>query len=641
MFTLVAVKNLLLTYGAKKVLDSSFNAIKKTLGRLNKEKSVFRIESLDLDDSIDFIAKHIHDNLNWASNVSFRAISNNPKSLLDVFVDLDLYLTPLKLHVGDEKTDRTPSSDLLHKDSVKVILLGQPGAGKTTTVKKLFIELFHGRNKSPEGHSFPLIIQLKNLNRTAVSRYSLLEEIFSMVGVKISEIKVPEGEVDAVVEYIYGSFIDQLNPYFIFDGFDEISDQLMKGVVIDNIRKLSSKTNCSFVLTSRSADFNYHIDNVNEFEICSLDEDQVLEFISKWFNETEYSKTSNFDPSDLIQKLKNSPYWDTALRPLTLAHLCALQERNNSIPDRPKTIYKQIVDLLLEDWNNQRSIVRTTSYSNFTIQRKSDFLARLAFELSVEYQDSKFNTQLLSVVYNEICHDFELPKDQVKEVVKELESHSGLIVETSFDNYEFAHKSIQEYLTADFITKQSDLLNDNETLSIIPNEVAIYIALSSFPNYSLHKVVQNLSLEGSIDIEFVLPLINRLLIEKPDFSRDALYAISVVNLMNIIVSHLHDLRKDPVTFSDSIESRYTMCLGLLMQFDIHLVFNNSVSKLKDYYTISSVEISGGARFSLLKQFGATWLLRRNVRKFKLRKLLVDIPDTLILPGNLYTHSIVR
>ncbi len=43
------------------------------------------------------------------------------------------------------------------------------------------------------------------------------------------------------------------------------------------------------------------------------------------------------------EQIKKSPFADTAIRPLTIAHLCAIFERAGRIPDKPKTFYRKIV----------------------------------------------------------------------------------------------------------------------------------------------------------------------------------------------------------------------------------------------------------------------------------------------------------
>src|SRR5690606_8701661 len=98
---------------------------------------------------------------------------------------------------------------------------------------------------------------------------------------------------------------------------------------------------------------------------------QIKVFIEKWLiNKESVDKVYN--------EILLSPFKDTLSKPLTLAHLCAIYERYGRIPEKPKTLYKKIVTLLIEDWDNQRSIQRKSKYSNFDTDRKFDFLCNLS-----------------------------------------------------------------------------------------------------------------------------------------------------------------------------------------------------------------------------------------------------------------------
>jgi predicted NACHT family NTPase len=55
-----------------------------------------------------------------------------------------------------------------------------------------------------------------------------------------------------------------------------------------------------------------------------------------------------------LVELSKSPYADTAMKPLLLAHLCAIYERIGAIPEQPKVVYRKIVALLLEEWDQER-----------------------------------------------------------------------------------------------------------------------------------------------------------------------------------------------------------------------------------------------------------------------------------------------
>lgn len=55
---------------------------------------------------------------------------------------------------------------------------------------------------------------------------------------------------------------------------------------------------------------------------------------------------------------------------------------------------------------------------------------------------------------NEKIHEiFGLPREDAAKVAGELESHTGLFVQSAYDIFEYSRKSLQEYLTAEFVVK--------------------------------------------------------------------------------------------------------------------------------------------------------------------------------------------
>lgn len=631
-------------YVSHKIFDVALIGLKNAVSRINKSGDHIKLNSLNPEDCIGFVAKHLIEESNWATKVSFRD-SLQAKTLESIFIDLDLYVSPVKLRIeSTDKIDKIPSSTLLAASLENIILLGQPGAGKTTSVKKIFVELIQKKYETYKTFNFPLVIKLKDFNNLQPSKYIFLEVILNKLGFYIESITANSNRFNSIFEHIFKDFIERLSILLILDGFDEISNKDIKSEVVSNLRIISqSITNSKFILTSRSADYDVHIENGSEYELCSLTQEQVELFVKNWIVD-ESKPESNKTAAGLFEKLKQSPYWDATIRPLTLAHLCALQERNNSIPDRPKSIYKKIIHLLLEDWSNQRSIPRESNYAKFTVERKMDFLSRFAYELTIVVNDSKFDSNLLHQIYKQIAPEFDLPIEDSKHVVNEIESHSGLIIQTGHDSFEFAHKSLQEYLVSDFLAKQPEIIDEIEIIKLIPNEIAIMIAISSNSNLSLYKIIVEILGKEFLDQDFLRPFLSRLMIEKPDYKTDALFSITLVYMLNEIASLIYEVNKDhSITESElkQIKDYYMECAEMIMSHNKLEILAKSTDDLRVYYSVMPAEISDGARKSFLKRYGQTWLMKRKTKVFRSQTKKLEIPDNYILPGELFIDSIIN
>jgi predicted NACHT family NTPase len=393
-------------------------------------------------------------------------------------------------------------------------------------MKRLCLALFHEENFPHENLSFPVLVRCRDLNLTHVS---LFEYIFAELGLQLvlpDSLQRSDEATREVVrklrEQIVSTFLESLNVLLIVDGFDEIADEDRQNCLAD-IRKLAYQLRrARLVVTSRTGEFNYHIDNTAAFEIRGLDDNQIREFARKWLQDDNKA-------ADFVKKINATPFIDAAIRPLTLAHLCAIYERNQDVPEKPKTVYKKIVNLLLEEWDQERSIKRVSKYAQFEADRKFEFLSQLAYFMTTQVKSTVFSTRDLQNVYDQIHDEYGLDSNDRQRVVGEIESHTGLFLKSGYERYEFAHKSLQEYLTAEFIVKLPSIPHSQE-LNSLPNELAVAVAISSRPGtYFAELVFRRL---GRLSNDFLRPFLYRLLIERPDFNSDSLVQLALLKKLS-------------------------------------------------------------------------------------------------------------
>ena len=478
------------------------------------------------------IEQHQREVKSWSEEIAFKDLLK-PKTTSEIFVPLNIYLLPRKQRISaEEQLISAPLSSILKNEAVShLIILGQPGAGKTTSVKHLCQEMLTSSEVFPL-QQFPLLIRLRDLNtaKTAEDEFEdlVVERIQGILDIPLVFPEDLQGDDSSqtrrsVRERAVVSMLEALQPLILLDGLDEVSLKKKRDGIVQGIRRLAIQLEkARVILTARTGEFSYHIDKMTAYQIAPLTEHQIGQFALGWLGST--------DAAPFLEQVGKSPFADTAINPLTLAHLCAIFERVRKIPEKPKSVHKKIVGLLLEEWDQQRSVQRMSAYSNFEVDRKADFLADMAHSLTSNCKTSTFSRDDLLISYHQIAQNYALPDSDAQAVVNELETHTGLIVQSGADSFEFSHKSLQEYLTAVFIVALPNIPRNMIDLQIMPNELAIATALSSRPSqYFYALVVDNFS-KLKLSFQFARSFINRLLVERPDFEVTLDVGLAILSL---------------------------------------------------------------------------------------------------------------
>lgn len=562
-------------YLFKKAADIIFAKIGE---RIQKSDQKIRVSTDDLEAALDH---HLKDVKNWSAEISF-ADSHGPKRLDRVFISLDVFLQPRRLRMSpNSETTRIPLDAAITNTSVRhLIILGQSGAGKTTSMKHLCARILQDDIFLADVIDFPLVIRLRELNpqiaelESSADENVLIKKIQEILNIRIEHPPALSSELPPesnplkrqLRNRIIADCIDTLKVLLIIDGFDEVVSQKVRERILSDIRTLAHQLESSrMILTCRTGEFYYHIDDTKQFEISPLSTRQVLDFALRWLGVNE--------GREFVSQLNQSPFADTALRPLNLAHLCAIYERVGKVPDKPKTLYRKIVNLLLEEWDQQRSVRRKSVYANFEIDRKFEFLAYLAYELTVWKQRSIFSKQDLEEVYDRIHDALGLPSGEATNVANELETHTGLFVQSGYEYFEFSHKSLQEYLAAEFLVRLPQIPWDAAILRNLPNELAIATAISSHPTYFLQQLVNGRFRTLLTSLDFLKTFITRLVIEKPDLQNTYTAAITLLDLSSQYLercSQDSEIRNRP-ELVDELRSlqllvRLTVPIEILLEF---------------------------------------------------------------------------
>ncbi len=615
-------------YLLKKGIDVAF---KMVTSALKESKAKLQSSTDDLENSVNH---HLREVKNWSFEISFVDL-RDPKETAKNYIHLDVLLVPKKSHWDVKERIKTlPIETIFAKEKIRhFIILGQPGAGKTTSMKYLIQGLLYNENFLKDRFTFPILIRLRDLNlyrhrnndQMLSNEELLFGRLYEILGIRIifpEELTSEESASQRKIirQRVIIDMINSLRVVIILDGFDEIAYKTHKEIVLKELSILTSQLEeSSIILTSRTGEFNYNIENTQTFEINPLTENQITRFACTWLGEDIGLK--------LISELRHTPFFDTTIRPLTIAHLCAIYERIGKIPEKPKTVYRKIVNLLIQEWDEQRSIKRASTYAHFETDRKFEFLTNLAFLLTTSVRKSIFSKDDLITVYKKMNQNYGLPAGEALKVANELETHNGLFVQAGYDLFEFSHKSFQEYLTAEYIVRLPSIPKNLQLLSKIPNELSIAVSISSSPSEYFSELVFDRLMPHSknFDFNFTRAFVNRLLIEKPDFNKSPIVGFALLTLYSI---YLDAVLQNPQLYLIVIDV-------LAPEFDaLSKLIRHRLNKnilLELYSEIERTEAHDGEKIIYLK--------RNKLDKFNLQYNLMKIlPERLLLRPALIDES---
>lgn len=504
-------------YLIKKISDA---AIKNSRDFLDKRGKKLKISDIDFQKKLSQHLKYV---CTWSGDIKFKELKEY-KETNKVYVNLDYFLFPRNTR-DISNAEKINLKNIFDKNDRHLIILGQPGAGKTTTMKFLCQKIIFDEKFYPDKFNFPILIRLRDIDKNDNPENLIFNRLFQILGFDLHDSNgITNDYAYSFIKECVLKIADELKLLIILDGFDEIPSTKQKELVIKELTDLSLNIYTSrIIITSRTSDFEYNIENMLDYEISPLSNNQIKEFTYKYIDNRENSK-------DLYQKILSSPFSDTAMRPLTLAHLCALYENYGDIPEKPKAIYRKTVYLLVENWDAQRSIERTGDYPNFPVERKLDFLYNFAYLLTTWKSKSIFDDHDLKETYSKLRVKFNLPENKSYEIIRDLESHSGLFIQSGFNQYEFSHKSIQEYLTAEYIIRLGFIPNKLPLFQNMPNEFAIAVAISSEQTTYLANFIFNYLPINDFGSNFINIFLNRLMLEKPDFEINDIFMLSFATL---------------------------------------------------------------------------------------------------------------
>lgn len=235
----------------------------------------------------------------------------------------------------------------------RLLVFGQPGAGKTTFLRKLAQEYATGeRDRLALGPRVPVFVPLPAYARSLEERraaFSLLDFLDAW----LLEQGVTSG---GGVASLHGRVL------LLLDGLDEVRGSALRRTMVEEARRTSANGGFPVVLASRGfvvEDLTAEL--IGAFTVRHLrppDARGVHDFLRGFYAARGVPHPRREAARAWLRVAYDAELAELARSPLLLAFLAILHELEGRIPDRRFLLYQKITEILLDRWERARARAR-------------------------------------------------------------------------------------------------------------------------------------------------------------------------------------------------------------------------------------------------------------------------------------------
>jgi len=335
------------------------------------------------------------------------------------------------------------------RDHQYLMILGEPGAGKSTFLKKMGLDALTGQEKSKENYKnkvIPVFIELKRFKNGEINLKSLIIKEFEICG------------FPSVNEFVETA-LDKGSLLILLDGLDEVPSNRVNEVVT-HIRDFVDQYHQNhFVISCRTAATGYRsiFSRFSEKRLAEFDDVQIKQFIEKWFqSELDLQEGTAQKCWDLLQEPEHAAAKELAHRPLLLTLICLVYDQSQNLPDKRSVLYRKALDILLEKWAAEKRVVQNDIYKGFNVELEKILLAEIAYKGFKSNQFFFTEEELTTEIKKFLANTLNAPKHlNGKAVLEAIVIQQGILVERAEYIFSFSHLTLQEYLTAKYMAQDS------------------------------------------------------------------------------------------------------------------------------------------------------------------------------------------
>lgn len=340
-------------------------------------------------------------------------------------------------------------------------ILGAPGAGKSTFLKRVGLEALLPRDgwessgitpSQYTSESFPVYIELRRFRNEPIDVPRALVAEFDACGLPDSENFV-------------SLCLSQGRLLLLFDGVDEVPAEKLDSA-IQHIADFADKYRENrFITSCRTAFYKTFFQKFVDVELTLFDDGQIRTFVEGWFgSELDRQSESARNFLALLSGQEHRSTLELARTPLLLTFLCLVYDAAQKFPANRSSLYRRALMILMEKWAAEKRVHNSPVYADLHVELEmellSDIAARAYADNHILFSHQELTDRITGFMQNTLNAPATLDAAKILEAIQ---IQQGLLVERAIDTYSFSHLTIQEYLTAEFFhtpARTNDLVHE-------------------------------------------------------------------------------------------------------------------------------------------------------------------------------------
>lgn len=353
-----------------------------------------------------------------------------------------------------------------------VVILGDPGSGKSTSLKHLALSLAQETQAL-----LPVLLPLNAYSQAYAKQPISLEDFLpEYIHAKRSQLPTEQ------LKQLFNQALQQQKVFVLLDGLDEVGNN--RGQIVKQVEDFvrtwipdpdsKAKTGNRVVVTSRFVgyrDFPLSDPRWKTVAINDWNVEEIEKFYGKFTLAAELAWSGGENPEAAQQKAEaeqqalmsvvqhNQGIRRLAGNPLLSSLLALIKRQGVNLPDRRVELYELYMGTLLRSWNRKRSLDGQLADRVEENPATYGLLAKLALHLRETNPQQGLIAEEAMQTY--LCQHYqqdnytrEAADRMAAGFLQSVHGYSNLLIERGYQQYGFIHLTFEEYLAGFALAKK-------------------------------------------------------------------------------------------------------------------------------------------------------------------------------------------